>query len=85
MTPARLSAAGKHSAGLFVGGGNEPRIHVCCSVRLPALVFGQIQLLHLLLQKGNGHGASSGSLRQRVDLECKKDYVVILDIFKDGT
>lgn len=38
------------------------------SVWLSALVFVEMQLLHLLLQEGNRHGAASGSLWQCVDL-----------------
>lgn len=38
------------------------------SVRLSALVFVEMQFLHLLLQEGNGHGASSASLGQLDDL-----------------
>lgn len=68
-----LSAARKHKAGLLVCAEEiKPGRRICCSVRLPALVFVQIQFLHLLLQKGNGHGASSGSLWQCVDLSLRR-------------
>lgn len=40
------------------------------SVRLPAFVFVQMQLLHLLLEEGDGHGAA-GPVRQRADLQSK--------------
>lgn len=42
------------------------------SVRLPALVFVDVQLFDLLLQEGNGHRATTGSVWQRVDLEHRK-------------
>lgn len=38
------------------------------SVRFSALVFVEMQLFHLLLQEGNGHGAASGSMWQCVGL-----------------
>lgn len=44
------------------------------SVRFSALVFVEMQLFHLLLQKGNGHGAASGSMWQRVDLKEFKTF-----------
>lgn len=48
------------------------------SVRLSALVFVEVQLLQLLLQEGNGHGAAATSLRQRVDLGHIGDTFLLL-------
>lgn len=42
------------------------------SVWLSALVFVDVQLFDLLLQEGNGHGAATGSVWQRVDLEHRR-------------
>lgn len=42
-----------------------------CSVWLSALVFVEMHLLHLFLQEGNGHGATSVSGWQRVNLGDK--------------
>lgn len=42
------------------------------SVGLPALVFVEMQLFHLLLEEGDGHGAATASLRQSVHLEDKE-------------
>lgn len=59
------------------GGGDEME----CSVWLSALVFVEMHLLHLFLQEGDGHGATSGSRWQRVDLG---DKFIVKTTFKVG-